>query len=255
METAATATAQHPALPVLQPMDLSTHLIRQEWERYSTTDHAVWRLLYAKRMRELDGVACEAFFQGAHAIGLNERQIPDLRRLNAKLAALTGWRALPVDGFVSAKLFFQCLAARKFPTTVSIRTMEQLNYLPEPDIFHDVFGHVPMHADPRFARLLQRFAQLAEKTNTEADMERLARFFWFTVEFGLVMEKGEVKVYGSGLISSAADCANALSENCERRPFNLEDVMNQKFSTSEIQKVLFVIDSFEQLEELVASFR
>lgn len=254
METAATI-AQTVTLPVLQPMDLSTHLIRQEWERYSSTDHAVWRLLYAKRMRELDGVACDAFFQGAEAIGLNECQIPDLRRLNGKLAALTGWRALPVDGFISAKLFFQCLAARKFPTTVSIRSMERLNYLPEPDIFHDVFGHVPMHADPRFARLLQRFAQLAETTQNEADMERLARFFWFTVEFGLLMEKGSIKVYGSGLISSAADCANAMSDNCERRRFNLEEVMNQTFSTSKIQKVLFVIDSFEQLEELVTSFR
>jgi phenylalanine-4-hydroxylase len=129
--------------------------------------------------------------------------------------------------------------------------MSQLDYLPEPDIFHDVFGHVPLHADPVFADFLQRFGAVAARATTQDETTRMARLFWFTVEFGLIRERDAVRIYGSGLISSAGDAANALSENCERRPFDLDSVLNQHFEIDKLQPILYVIDSFDQLFDAV----
>ena len=127
------------------------------------------------------------------------------------------------------------------------RTKEQMDYLPEPDIFHDVFGHVPLHSDPTFADFLQRFGTVAASAKTEEEVKLLTRLFWFTVEFGLIEENGVTKVYGSGLISSAADCTKALGPNCERRPFSLDAVFKQDFEVDQLQSVLFVVKSFDQL--------
>ena len=161
---------------------------------------------------------------------------------------------MPVSGFLPAKEFFACLADRRFPTTVTVRPMAQLDYLPEPDIFHDVFGHVPLHAHPAFADFLQRFGQLASLARSEEDVERMARLFWFTVEFGLVREAGQVKVYGSGLISSHGDAANALGTACDRRPFDLAEVMAQPFEIDRLQDVLFVVEDFTELFGAVEGF-
>jgi len=158
---------------------------------------------------------------------------------------------VPVSGFLPAKEFFGCLAERRFPTTVSVRPMAQLDYLPEPDIFHDVFGHVPLHAHPVFADFLQRFGHAASRAVTEEQVEAMARLFWFTVEFGLVHEAGRVKVYGSGLISSHGDAANALGDKCDRRPFSLDAVLAQPFEIDRLQDVLFVVDDYKQLFEAV----
>jgi phenylalanine-4-hydroxylase len=236
------------ALETATPPDIFTV---QDHASYTDEQHAVWSILYARRMRELEQVGSRLFLEGAATIGLAPERVPDLREINAALAPRTGWRARPVRGFIPAASFFECLAQRIFPTTVTIRPMDQLEYLPEPDIFHDVFGHVPLHADPVFADFLQRFGQLAAGASTEEETLRMARLFWFTVEFGLVRENGRVRIYGSGLISSSGDAANALSENCERRPFILEDVLNQPFEIDRMQDVLFVIDSFDQLFEAV----
>jgi phenylalanine-4-hydroxylase len=130
---------------------------------------------------------------------------------------------------------------------VTVRPREQLDYLPEPDIFHDVFGHVPLHADVVFADFLQRFGAVASRATTEAGIEAMARLFWFTVEFGLVHEAGAVRVYGSGLISSAGDAANALSDRCDRRPFSLDAVISQPFEIDRLQDVLFVVESYDEL--------
>lgn len=226
--------------------------IEQDWSAYTAEDHAVWRTLYERRMRELERTGSRVFLEGARAIGLSPDRVPDLAEVNARLAARTGWRAVPVSGYIPARTFFECLAERRFPTTISVRSREQLDYLPEPDIFHDVFGHVPLHADPVFADFLQGFGEAAAGAESEESVEAMARLFWFTVEFGLVREGGEVKVYGSGLISSAGDAANALSEKCERRPFSLDAVVSQPFEIDRFQDVLFVVDSFEQLFEAVA---
>jgi phenylalanine-4-hydroxylase len=223
----------------------------QNWERYTPEDHAVWGLLYARRMEELRRTGSRVFLEGAEAIGLRPDSVPDLEDVNRRLDALTGWNAVPVVGFIPARRFFECLAERRFPTTVTLRPRSQLDYLPEPDIFHDVFGHVPLHADPVFADFLQGFGEVAARARSEEDVVRMARLFWFTVEFGLMREDGEVKVYGSGLISSHGDAANALGPECDRRPFSLDAVMAQHVDIDRFQDVLFVVESFEQLFEAV----
>ena len=226
-----------------------TAFIEQRWDCYTPEQHEVWSILFKRRMQQLREAGSKVFLQGIERIGLQERFVPNLQEVNGKLEALTGWRAVPVSGFLEAKLFFKCLAERRFPTTVIIRRMDQLDYLPEPDIFHDVFGHVPLHSDPVFADFLQQFGAVAAAARTENEVKMLTRLFWFTVEFGLIEEDGRTKAYGSGLISSAADCANALGPKCERKPFSLDAIFAQDFEVSDLQNVLFVVKSFDELFE------
>ncbi len=225
--------------------------IEQDHGRYDAEAHDVWRTLYERRMATLQDTGSAVFLQGMQAIGLSAAQVPDLADVNRRLAAQTGWAAVGVQGFIPAAQFFRCLARRRFPTTLIVRSRAQLDYLPEPDIFHDVFGHVPLHANPVFANFLQRLGTLAEQAESEEETVAMARLFWFTVEFGLIREQGKVKIYGSGLISSHGDAANALSANCNRRPFGLDAVLAQPFEIDRLQDVLFVVESFEQLFQAV----
>jgi phenylalanine-4-hydroxylase len=228
-------------------------LTQQDWNQYTPEQHAVWGLLYSRRMATLRDTASRVFLEGAATIGLGRDHVPDLSRINARLRPLTGWCAIPVGGFLPAAQFFQCLAARRFPTTVSVRAREAIDYVPEPDIFHDVFGHVPLHANPVFAAVLQRLGELGSAARSEQALREVTRLFWFTVEFGLVREGGGTRIYGSGLISSHGDAANALGPDCDRRPFRLKHVLAQPFEIDVLQPVLFVLDSFEQLFDAAAS--
>jgi phenylalanine-4-hydroxylase len=223
----------------------------QDWNAYTATDHEVWQILYAKRMRELESTASDVFLTGAEIIGLSPDHIPNLAEVNRRLRRRTGWSAVPVAGFLPAREFFASLAERKFPTTVTIRSKESLDYVPEPDIFHDVFGHVPLHSDPAFAGFLQKCGEVAARASTDEDVEMMTRLFWFTVEFGLIREGDGAKIYGSGLISSAGDAANALGPNCDRRPFSVDAVISQSFRIDELQNTLFVVESFDQLFDAI----
>jgi phenylalanine-4-hydroxylase len=214
---------------------------------YTAEEHDVWATLYARRMATLTDTASVAVLEGIERIGLRPERVPDLDDVNARLAPRTGWAAVPVGGFLAARPFFETLAARRFPTTITVRPRAQLDYLPEPDIFHDVFGHVPLHADPTFAASLQRFGALGLLARSAQQVEEVARLFWFTVEFGLVRERGAVRLYGSGLVSSHADSAHALGPACDRRPFSLDAVLGQPYVIDRLQDVLFVLDSFDQL--------
>ena len=225
--------------------------IVQDYSAYTAENHDVWRILYERRMTTLRDTGSVVFLEGIDRIGLSPERVPDLAEVNRRLRARTGWAAAPVAGFIPADKFFRCLAARRFPTTITVRPREQLDYLPEPDIFHDVFGHVPLHSDPVFADFLQRFGALAAGAESEEEVTAMARLFWFTVEFGLIRERGKTRIYGSGLISSHGDAANALGERCDRRPFDLDAVLAQPFEIDHFQDVLFVIDSFDQLFEAV----
>ena len=223
----------------------------QNWDAYTPEDHQVWSLLFERRMEELEKTVSKAYLVGADRIALTAESVPDLREINHKLEPITGWQTLPVNGFIPKGPFFDCLSKRLFPTTTIVRTMEQLEYLPEPDIFHDVFGHVPMHANKDFAEFLAAFGRLAATFDDPVCAEAFARLFWFTVEFGLILEDGEVRIYGSGLISSSGDAANALGPQCTRRPFVLDEVIEQSFEIDRFQDVLFVIESFDQIVEAV----
>lgn len=232
--------------------------IAQRYEGYDREAHAVWRTLYERRMRALRDTGSRIFLEGLERIGLPSDRVPELADVNRRLEPRTGWQAVGVDGFIPATQFFRCLSVRRFPTTLTVRPRSQLDYLPEPDIFHDVFGHVPLHAEPVFARFLQRFGVLGAAARSAEETEALARLFWFTVEFGLIEEGGVPRVYGSGLISSHGDAANALGSSCERRRFSLDAVIAQPFEIDHLQPVLFVVRSFAELfdavEEMGARF-
>ncbi|MDT8368233.1 MAG: phenylalanine 4-monooxygenase [Longimicrobiales bacterium] len=229
----------------------SSYFTTQAWDAYTDEAHEVWSILYRRRIDTLRETGARLFLDGAEAIGLDESRVPELARVNAALEARTGWNAVPVTGFLPAREFFTCLAHRRFPTTVSVRPIEKLDYLQEPDIFHDVFGHVPLHADPVFADFLQKFGAVAARARSDEETAWMARLFWFTVEFGLIREGGVTKVYGSGLISSAADAANALGPECDRRAFEIDAVIAQPFEIDRLQDVLFVVDDFDQLFDAV----
>ena len=195
------------------------------------------------------------------------RQVPKLDDVNRFLSPLTGFKAKPVSGYIPAYLFFDCLRRREFPTTITIRDGRQLDYLPEPDIFHDVAGHVPMHTDRRFADVLVRFGEaahtaavLVQQIREESDklhqaesiIRAMARFFWFTIEFGLMRENGDLKAYGSGLLSSCGELPHSIeSPDVQRYPIQIEWVINQSFEIDHYQPLLFIVQGFDHLFSLV----
>jgi phenylalanine-4-hydroxylase len=247
--------------------------IHQPYELYSEENQQTWRRLYAAIAPKWRTYAHPRFLQGVDALALNPERIPRLEEINRFLEPLSAFKAKAVSGYVPAFLFFDSLRRREFPTTITIRDGSRLDYLPEPDIFHDLAGHVPMHTDRRFADALVRFGEVARTAAREVrgidDAERrlhavesvikaLARFFWFTVEFGL-MERPDTSshgsglcVIGSGLLSSAGEIEHALeSSEVQRYPFQLEWVVNQYFEIDHYQPLLFYTRSFEDLFERV----
>jgi len=225
------------------------YLIEQKYEDYSAEQHQVWHELVRRRRPQIDSHACREYLDGYQVIGLRDNRLPDLAAISALLGPRTGWSTTPVSGFLPAEAFFEMLAARMFPTTTWLRGRDSLEYTPEPDIFHDVFGHVPMHAHRVFADFLQHYGSVCARINDQDLLERLGRLFWYTVEFGLIRQDGEIKVYGSGVISSHRECSNVIEGGCEIRSFNLEEVLRTPVRVDRIHKLLFAIESFEQLYE------
>ena len=224
-------------------------LIQQDYEAYTAEQHAVWAELIRRRMPQIEQHAAQEYLDGFRYLGLPCDRLPNLAALSAKLEPRTGWNATPVSGFMPAPAFFEMLAARRFPTTTWLRSRDSIGYTPEPDIFHDVFGHVPMHAHPVFADFLAHYGQVCSRIEDEAILERLGRVFWYTVEFGLIRQAGRVKVYGSGLISSDGECSNVLHKGCEVRPFVLNEVLRTPVKVDEMHHLLFAIESFDEIFE------
>ena len=252
--------AQEYANHFLEPgyEDITKVYIEQLYEGYTEENQESWRTLYDKQMEYLATHASSVYLTGAKSINLVRDHIPYLqgpKSVNHFLQKLTGWQSRAVPGYLPARTFFACLARREFPTTVVIRPKESLHYLPEPDIFHDIFGHVPLHADPVFADFLQTYGKAALLTTDPYHTERLARLFWFTVEFGLIREDGEIKLYGSGLISSPGESVHALtSKEVEHRPFDLDTVCNTSFEIDHYPPILYVLESFAQLRDAMNSY-
>ena len=243
--------------------------ITQPYELYNEDNHEAWRRLYDRMVPRWEKYANPHFLKGLENLSLDATKVPRLADVNKFMAPLTGFRAKAVSGYVPAYLFFDCLRNREFPTTITIRDGGTLDYLPEPDIFHDIAGHVPMHTDKAFAEALVRFGQAARTAaelvaEVKDDKERvrrvisiqkaLARFFWFTVEFGLMKSPGGkgIKAYGSGLLSSYGEIEHCIeSPLVQRYPVQLEWVVNQYFEIDKYQPLLFVVDSFDHLFHLV----
>jgi phenylalanine-4-hydroxylase len=241
--------------------------ITQAYELYSEANHEAWRRLYARMRQPWERYGNGRFLNGLEALRLPEDRVPRLGEVNERLGPLTGFQAKPVSGYVPGFLFFDCLRRREFPTTITIRPVDQMDYLPEPDIFHDVAGHVPMHTDRVFADTLVRFGDCAhtavemtagvrdaaERTRRLTNIiKALSRFFWFTVEFGLMQGPRGICAYGSGLLSSHGELEHAIeSPEVQRYPIQLEWVVNQVAEIDHYQPLLFVVDSFDHLFELV----
>jgi phenylalanine-4-hydroxylase len=234
---------------VLELPKAAPFLIEQDYEAYTPEQHAVWAELVSRRMPQIEQHAAREYLDGFESLCLPYDRLPRLPAISAKLQGRTGWNTTPVSGFMPGPAFFEMLAARRFPTTTWLRSRDSLEYTPEPDIFHDVFGHVPMHAHSVFADFLAHYGQLCSRIQEEAILERIGRVFWYTVEFGLIRQDGRVKVYGSGLISSNGECSNVLDRGCEVRPFVLDEVLRTPVKVDEMHHLLFAIESFDEIYE------
>ena len=225
------------------------YIIEQDYAAYTEQQHSVWAELVGRIYPELEKHAARAYLEGFDIIGLQRNRLPNLAAISARLAPRTGWSSTPVSGFLPAPAFFEMLANRLFPTTTWLRSVDSLEYTPEPDIFHDVFGHVPMHAHAVFADFLERYGRVCASVKDANVLEKLGRLFWYTVEFGLIREEGEIRVYGSGLISSNGERRNVIGGNCVVRDFSLEEVLNTPVKVDELHKLLFAVSSFDQIYE------
>ena len=225
------------------------YIIQQDYSAYTDEQHSVWAELVGRVMPELERHAAREYLDGFQIIGLQKDRLPNLAVISARLAPRTRWSSTPVSGFLPAPAFFEMLAARLFPTTIWLRNRQSLEYTPEPDIFHDVFGHVPMHSHRVYADFLQHYGRVCASISDAAVLEKLGRLFWYTVEFGLVREDQEIKVYGSGLISSHAECMNVMEGHCAVHDFSLDEVLNTPVKVDELHKLLFAVNGFDQIYE------
>ncbi|MBC7529311.1 MAG: phenylalanine 4-monooxygenase [Chthonomonadaceae bacterium] len=241
--------------------------IEQPYDLYSEGNHRAWRGLYERMRPQWERFAHPRFLEGVESLSIPSDRVPRLDEINAFLQPRTQFVAKGVSGYIPVFLFFQSLGKRDFPTTITIRAEESLDYLPEPDIFHDIAGHVPMHTDLQFADTLVRFGQCADtaaevcrdiedptlrRARFASMMRAMARFFWYTIEFGLMQTEDELKVYGSGLLSSYGEIEYAvLSPDAQRVPLQLDWVVNQGFDIDHYQPLIFVVESFSSLFEKV----
>lgn len=222
--------------------------IPQDWTKFSADDHAMWDILFARQSEMLPGRAADAFMRGLDVLKLSKPGIPDYHELNTRLIKATGWQVVAVPGLVPDAVFFEHLANRRFPAGNFIRTAGQLDYLEEPDIFHDVFGHVPMLADPVFANYMVAYGQGGLRSLDFDSLDHLARLYWYTVEFGLIQEAGGLRIYGAGIVSSFAESVFALQDPSPNRViFDLIRVMRTKYRIDDFQQNYFVIPSLDNL--------
>lgn len=266
MATAGLTTTETPLIE--DAVQSGVYFVDQPYEMYSAENHATWRRLYREIEPKWQDLAVAEFLDGVERLAIKEDVIPNVDAINSVLLPRTGLVMRPAIGFLPAYRFFACLRDHCFPTTVTIRSSSSLAYLPEPDIVHDVAGHGPMHAHPEFVAIMFRFGELADQAvrhtketcsdsqervaRLQSVLRALARCFWFTVEFGLMRENGQVKAYGGGLLSSAGELVySTQSSEVQRFPLQLEWMINQNFEIDHYQSLLFVAESFDQLSEMV----
>lgn len=224
--------------------------LKQDYAAYRSADHKVWQILYERQMKKLPDKASKTFLTGLKLVGFQKSSIPDFNEVNKRLEKLTGWHLTGVPGIVDNRTFFEMLGRRLFPATTWLRNMEQLDYLEEPDMFHDVFAHVPLLAHPEFCAFLENLSRIASRwiENPEA-VELLSRIYWYTVEFGLIKENGELRIYGAGILSSNGESDYCLHAGLPRHPYDVEQILKTPYIKEKYQETYFVIESFEQLNK------
>ncbi len=224
--------------------------ISQDWESYTAEEHGRWNRLFARQSTLLPGRACSEALDAIKTLELSRSGIPDFAGLSARLAAITGWRVVAVAGLIPDDAFFEHLANRRFPAGAFIRPEHELDYLEEPDIFHDVFGHVPLLANPVYAAFLEAYGKGGRRALERGQLHNLARLYWYTVEFGLIRAPEGLRIFGAGILSSPAETLFSLDDSSPNRiGFDLERIMRTKYIIDDFQQTYFVIDSFEKLLE------
>ncbi|MDB5861264.1 MAG: phenylalanine-4-hydroxylase [Ramlibacter sp.] len=225
--------------------------IPQGWEHYTAAEHATWKTLFERQTKLLPGHACDAFVDGMKNLPLAAHEIPDFRKLSDVLLRHTGWQVVAVPGLVPDEVFFDHLAKRRFPAGQFIRKPHELDYLQEPDVFHDVFGHVPMLMNPVMADYIQAYGQGGLRALQLGKLPLLSRVYWYTVEFGLVQQADGLRIYGAGIASSRTETLFSVEDGSPNRvAFDLERVMRTLYRIDDFQETYFVLDHLDQLLEL-----
>ncbi|WP_460981265.1 phenylalanine 4-monooxygenase [Spirosoma fluminis] len=228
----------------------SLKTMTQDYSKYSADDQAVWKLLFERQMERLPGRASQAYMDGIVATGFPNDKIPNFERdLNPRLLPITGWRVIAVPGLIGNREFFELMADRQFPATTWLRRRDQLDYLPEPDMFHDTFGHVPVLTNQHFCDFLAALSHIALKfVDHEESIEMIARLYWYTVEFGLIQEPEGLRIYGGGILSSPGETIYSLESDVPKRiPYDVETLLKTPYIIDHFQEQYFVIKSYEQL--------
>ena len=227
-------------------------IIDQGWERYSAEDHAIWCMLFERQQQTLKGHVCHEYLDGLVALGIGPEGVPNFDRMNARLRHITGWEVVAVPGLIPSQPFFQMLADRQFPAGTFIRNSEQLDYLEEPDIFHDVFGHVPLLTNPAYADYMNEYGRIGLEAAENKGVKFLARLNWYTIEFGLIRKPEGIQIYGAGIVSSFGEAKYVVEDpSANQLGFNLDRVLRTGYYIDDFQATYFVIDQFEDLFELL----
>ncbi|RQO29812.1 phenylalanine 4-monooxygenase [Taibaiella sp. KBW10] len=228
----------------------------QQYDQYTQEDFTVWQTLFERQMILLKQHASHTYLQALETIGFHAGEIPDFNKVNETLSGLTGWQLTVVPELVPQQHFFELLSQKIFPATCWLRTFEELDYIEEPDMFHDVFGHVPLLANPAYASFMQSFGQLAlEWIDDEEMIAILSRIYWFTIEFGLIKEGSEHKVYGAGILSSPGETRHSMDTDTTTITFDVDTILQTAYRTDVIQEQYFVIDKLEQLDQMLPEVR
>lgn len=230
------------------PYTLPEKPMQQDYEAYTEEDFKVWKLLFQEQMNLLPSRTSKAYLKGLEVCGLSADEIPKIEKVNQRLNQSTGWNMFIVPGLIADKPFFEFLAERKFPVTTWLRSLANIKYLEEPDMFHDVFGHVPLLSNPSFSDFLEKLARIALKHIDDKEfIELLSRLYWFTVEFGLITEDG-LKIFGAGLISSPGESVYSVeSQSVPRISFDIKKIFRTPYYKHDYQKQYFIINSYEDL--------
>ena len=224
------------------------YTIDQDWPSYSAAEHDRWDRLFKRSQAVLHDRACDEFTAMMHTLKLSESGIPDMERLSDRLERVTGWRVVPVAELVPDDVFFNHLANRRFPAGAFIRSEQEMDYLEEPDVFHDVFGHVPLLANPIYSNFMQAYGKGGQRAISLGRLPNLARLYWYTVEFGLIRTAAGLRIFGAGIMSSTTESVFALeSQSPNRIAFDLDRVMRTRYLIDDFQQTYFVIESFEKL--------
>ena len=234
-----------------QPPERPDWTIDQGWHNYTPQEHAVWKTLFERQSKLLPGRACNEFVRGMQDLPIGPDQIPNFEQLSETLSQRTGWQIVAVPGLVPDDVFFEHLAHRRFPAGHFIRKPHELDYLEEPDVFHDVFGHVPMLMNPAIADYIQAYGEGGLRAKRLGVLEKLARVYWYTVEFGLVKQPGGLRVYGAGIASSATETVFSVEDDSPNRvAFDLERVMRTNYRIDDFQESYFVLENLNDLLKL-----